>query len=236
MFTKVFSWTLKLFVISTLCILVVSTGLPGPYPGNDVRAGDIEASDNEKSSLGAATLILPVPVWIVGTYDSEGVPNVMTASWAGICNSSPPCVTISLTEGRYSYGNIIERKAFTINIPSEKFAAESAFFGTVSGRDFNKFDKTGLTAIKSDLVDAPYIREFPLVAECRLIHTYKVGSHVMLIGEILDIKADKSILKENGRPDIDLLKPFIYATGSGTFHGMGKNLGLVRELQETIER
>jgi len=223
-------------------IFLILLMLPGYPPANASESGDndapgkVEPSSVEKSSLGAHTLILPLPVWIVGTYDEEGVPNVMTASWAGICNSSPPCVTISLTETRYSYDNIIKRKAFTINIPSEKFAAESDFFGTVSGRDFNKFDKTGLTAIKSDLVDAPYIQEFPLVAECKLIHTYKVGSHIMFIGEILDIKADKSILKENGRPDIDLLKPFIYATGSGTFHGMGKNLGTVGDLQKTIKR
>ncbi|HSG29768.1 MAG TPA: flavin reductase family protein [Candidatus Krumholzibacterium sp.] len=204
-----------------------------------VAAGPEEAEETaltEKESLGAHTLILPVPVWIIGSYDSAGTPNVMAASWAGICNSRPACVTISLTETRYSYKNIMERKSFTVNIPSEKYAAESAFFGTVSGRDFNKFEVTGLTAVRSALVDAPYIGEFPLVAECRLIHTYKVGSHVMMVGEILDVKADKSILNENGRPDIDLLKPFIYTPGSGNFVGMGKDLGTVRDLQEKIER
>jgi flavin reductase (DIM6/NTAB) family NADH-FMN oxidoreductase RutF len=65
-------------------------------------------------SFGAKTLAFPAPVWVVGTYDQNGRPNVMTAAWAGICCSSPPCVSVSLRKATYSYGNIISRKAFTI--------------------------------------------------------------------------------------------------------------------------
>lgn len=227
---------MKNFLLTAaLAILLVSAAAPIPLSAAE-PPDSREGYGHGKESLGAATILLPVPVWIIGSYDTDGKPNVMTASWVGICNSDPPCVTISLTESRYSYGNIMEHKAFTVNIPSEKFAAESAFYGTVSGRDYDKFEKTGLTAVRSDLVEAPYIGEFPLVAECRLIHTYKVGTHVMMIGEIMDVKADKSILKEDGRPDIEKLKPFIYAVGSGSFHAMGRDLGTVRELQNTIER
>ena len=67
-----------------------------------------------KKSLGPKTLIYPTPVWVVGTYDKEGKPNVMTIAWGGICCSKPPCVAISLRKATYSYGNIVERKAFTL--------------------------------------------------------------------------------------------------------------------------
>src|SRR4030043_1063863 len=124
-----------------------------------------------KKSLGPKTLLFPTPVWVVGTYNKDGKPNVMTIAWGGICCSKPPCVAISLRKATYSYGNIMERKAFTVNIPSEAHAGQADYFGLVSGKNEDKFAATGLTPIKSDAVDAPYVDEFPLILECRVIHT-----------------------------------------------------------------
>ena len=88
-----------------------------------------------KKSLGAKTLAYPTPVWLVGTYDPEGRPNVMTAAWAGICCSKPPCLAVSLRKATYSYGNIVARQAFTISIPSEAHVKEADYVGIASGRD-----------------------------------------------------------------------------------------------------
>lgn len=68
----------------------------------------------------------------------------------------------------------------------------------VSGKTADKFAAAGLTPVKSEVVDAPYIREFPLIAECRLLHTVEIGLHTQFIGEIMDIKADESVLNEKG--------------------------------------
>ncbi len=95
-----------------------------------------------KKSLGAKTIVYPTPVFIVGTYDEDGKPDVMAAAWGGISCSQPPCVSISLQKQRYTYKNIVERKAFTINIPSENHVKEADYFGMVSGRDEDKFSKT----------------------------------------------------------------------------------------------
>ena len=178
-----------------------------------------------KKSLGAKTLVYPVPVWVIGTYDKEGKPNVSTIAWGGICCSKPPCVAISLRKATYSYGNIVERKAFTVNVPSEKYVREADYFGTVSGRNVDKFSQAGLSSIKSDLVDAPYVKEFPLVLECKLIHTIEIGLHTQFIGEIMDVKADEFVLKENELTDIEKLKPVIFAPDSSSYYGIGKCLG-----------
>ena len=69
-----------------------------------------------KRSIGAKTIVYPAPAFVIGTYDQTGRPNVMTAAWAGICCSTPPCVAISLREATYTYGNIMEHQAFTVNI------------------------------------------------------------------------------------------------------------------------
>lgn len=178
-----------------------------------------------KKSIGAKTIIYPIPILVVGTYDKAGKPNVMTAAWGGICCSSPPCVAVSLRKATYSYGNIVERKAFTINIPSETYVKEIDYFGIVSGKNKDKFSAAGLTPVKSDLVDAPYVKEFPFALECRLLHTIEIGLHTQFIGEIMDIKADESMLDENGSLDIEKIKPILFAPESRTYYRVGPYLG-----------
>lgn len=177
-----------------------------------------------KKSLGAKTIVYPAPVFVVCTYDKNGSPNAMTASWGGLCCSSPPCIAVALRKATYSHGNIVERNAFTINIPSETYVKEADYFGLVSGRDKDKFTATGLTPVKSDLVDAPYINEFPFVLECMLKHTLEVGLHTQFIGEILDIKAEESMLSEKGTLDIEKVKPFIFAPELRNYYGIGQVL------------
>jgi flavin reductase (DIM6/NTAB) family NADH-FMN oxidoreductase RutF/major membrane immunogen (membrane-anchored lipoprotein) len=196
-----------------------------PVSGAMARTGgDVTKSrGGAKTSIGTGR-IFPVPVWVIGSYDAAGKPNMMTAAWVGICCSDPPCVTISLRKATYTYGNIMRRKAFTVNIPSEAFADETWYFGRVSGRDEDKLAKTGLTPVRSTLVDAPYLMEFPLTAECRVIHTYEVGLHTMFIGQIMDIKADPEILGANDTPDVNKLRTFFYSSGTSSFHRTGSAL------------
>ncbi len=189
-----------------------------------------------KKSIGAKTIIYPIPILVVGTYDKAGKPNVMTAAWGGICCSSPPCVAVSLRKATYSYGNIIERKAFTINIPSETYVKEIDYFGIVSGKNKDKFSATGLTPVKSDLVDAPYVKEFPFALECRLLHTIEIGLHTQFIGEIMDIKADESMLDENGSLDIEKIKPILFAPESRTYYRVGQYLGKAFSIGKEIEK
>lgn len=178
-----------------------------------------------KKSFGAKTLIYPTPVWCVGSYDSQGHPNVMTIAWGGICCSSPPCVTISLRKATYTYGNIMERKAYTISVPSDAHAAAADYFGMVSGRSEDKFARTGLTAAGSKLVDAPFVEEFPMVLECRVIHHYQIGLHTHFVGEILDVKIEESVLGGDGKPDIAKVRPILFSPDVQAYHGVGSFVG-----------
>lgn len=182
-----------------------------------------------KKSIGAKTLAYPAPVWCLGSYDKDMRANVMTAAWGGVCCSKPPCVTVSLRKATYTYGNIMDRKAYTVNIPSEKFAGQADYFGMASGRDVDKFEKTGLTPVKSDVVDAPYVGEFPLVLECKMIHFHEIGLHTQFIGEVVDVKADEAVLS-NGLPDMEKLKPMAFGPDIRTYHGLGNLIGLAFDL------
>lgn len=176
-------------------------------------------------SLGANTIAPVTPVWVVGTYDHDGKPNVMTAAWAGICCSKPPCVYVSLRKATYTYGNIMERKAFTVSFPSEAYVKEADFFGVASGRDSDKFSAAKLTPVKSDLVDAPYVKEFPLVLECKVIKTVEIGLHTEFIGEILDAKANEAVLGENKTPDVGKMQPLVWTPTAMAYRGVGEPVG-----------
>jgi flavin reductase (DIM6/NTAB) family NADH-FMN oxidoreductase RutF len=183
-----------------------------------------------KKSLGAKTLIFPAPVWCVGSYDAKGTPNVMTIAWGGICCSMPPCVTISLRKATYTYGNIMARKAYTLSVPSVQYVREADYFGMASGRNVNKFQETGLTPVNSELVDAPYVDEFPMVLECRVIHDYEIGLHTHFVGEILDVKVDETALREDGKPDIEKISPIVFSPDVQQYNRIGEFIGKAFEI------
>lgn len=187
-----------------------------------------------KQSIGAKTLAVPTPVWLVGSYDAEGKPNIMTAAWGGICCSQPPCLTVSLRRATYSYAAIEARQAFTVSIPSQEQVVQADCVGIVSGRDTDKFAVCNWTPVRSDLVDAPYVAEVPLVVECRLVQALELGLHTQFIGEIMDVKADQAVLGAKGYPDITKVKPIIWDTAHRGYYGIGAFLGRAWEVGKEI--
>ncbi len=175
-----------------------------------------------KKSIGAKPTPMTAPVWAVGTYDAEGKPNIMTAAWAGICCSKPPCIYVSLRKATYSYASIVQRGAYTVSVPSLTYIKEMDYAGIASGRDVDKFAVAGLTAVHSDLVDAPYVAEFPLVMECKLLHTIELGLHTQFIGEVLDVKVDETLLTETGKLDIARMGLFVF---TGDYYAVGDFAG-----------
>ena len=187
-----------------------------------------------KKSFGAKTLVYPTPIWIVGTYDKLGKPNAMTIAWGGVCSSKPPCVAVSLRKATYTHGNIVERKAFTVNVPSASQAKIADYLGLVSGKDVDKFATAKLTAVRSEKVDAPYVQEFPLVLECKLVSYSEIGIHTHFIGEIMDVLADESVIGENGLPDMMKVRPIIFGPEIQAYHGVGEYLGKSHSIGKKI--
>ncbi len=178
-----------------------------------------------KKSIGATTLLAAVPVLIIGSYDEQMKPNLMACAWGGICCSDPPCVNISLRKSRYSYHNVMFHRAFTVNILFTERVREADFYGIVSGSKYDKFKETDMTPVKSDLVNAPYGKEFPIILECKMIHQIEIGSHVEVIGEIMDIKVEENLLNEDGKVMMEKIDPILYAPVIGAYYARGKYLG-----------
>ncbi|MDO4545030.1 MAG: flavin reductase family protein [Bacillota bacterium] len=177
-----------------------------------------------KKNLGAGAVAFPTPVYIVGTYGKDGEANAMNVAWGGLCSSEPPCVMIALRKGRYTYDNIKERRAFTVNIPSAQYAKEADFFGLISGKKTRKFDAVNLTVKKSETVDAPIIDDFPFVLECRYVKEMEIGEHIMVVGEILNMAVEENCLTSKNTPEINKIDPLIFDPAESTYHKVGNEV------------
>lgn len=175
-----------------------------------------------KRSLGPRALLYPTPVVVVGSYDPAGRPNAMTAAWAGVCCSQPPCVSVSIRPTRHTHSGIKRWQAFTLGLASVEQVRQVDYLGLASGADEDKFVGAGLTPVPGETVHAPYVDEFPIVLECRLLHALELGVHTLFVGEVLDCRADERILDRSGLPAIEKLRPLAYAPGRATYYGIGR--------------
>ncbi len=130
-----------------------------------------------------------------------------------------------MRKATYTHACIVERKAFTIGIACESRMVEADYMGIASGRDVDKFAVTGLTFVKSELVDAPYASEFPVVLECRLLHIVEIGLHTQFIGEVKDVKIDGACLDAEGHVDVGKLDPLAFAPDTGAYFALGALIG-----------
>ena len=171
-----------------------------------------------RKNFGAKPVMYPQPVLIIATYDENGVPNAMNAAW-GITTDYKE-ITISLGEHKTT-DNLAVRKAFTVSMATEDQVIPCDYVGIESGRKApDKFAKAGFHATKSEFVDAPLIDELPMALECR-VKSFNDG---ILVGEIVNVSADESVLTD-GKVDPKKLKPITFDPINNTYIGLGEVVG-----------
>lgn len=164
----------------------------------------------------------PQPVFIVAAYDAEGKPNAMNAAWAGIDYDDR--INLCLSAGHKTTHNILQSKAFTISMGTVAQMVECDYVGVTSGnKDADKLAKTGWTIVKSNHVNAPIIEELPMTVECEFV-SYDVDT-CHLVGRIVNVSADESILGEDGKIDVEKLRPITFDPVHNAYHIVGKKVG-----------
>lgn len=154
-----------------------------------------------KKDLGVLTAVFPMPVLMIATYGDDGKVDVMNAAWGQICDYDK--IIISLSETHKTVANIRLNKAFTVALADKEHIREADYFGLVSGNDTaDKFERSGYTVEKSERVNAPIIEEFPVVMECELFEIIETESIFGVVGKIVNVKAEESILDESGKVDV----------------------------------
>ena len=167
-------------------------------------------------------LLAPVPAALV-TCGSLEKPNVLTVAWTGIVNSTPPKTYISLRPERYSYEIIRETGEFVINLSTQALARAAYFCGVRSGRQVDKFEKMGLTALPASAVSAPLLGESPLSLECRVFQTIELGSHTMFLADIVAVDVEDALVDEKGKLHLERADLISYAHGE--YFALGRKLG-----------
>lgn len=177
---------------------------------------------NEKISIGGSLLLAPVPVVLVGCYHEELGNNLITIAWCGVDCSDPPIIHISVRPGRHSYRMIEESGCFTVNFPTRDLMREVDMCGVISGRDGDKFERTGLTPEKSQIVAAPSVAECPVNIECTVRDVIPLGVHDMFLGEVVARSADPSCVTKD---KVDFTKLPMIAYCNGEYWSLGEKVG-----------
>ena len=172
----------------------------------------------EKIKSGPQTLLYPMPAVLVGANINE-MPNFLTAAWCGIAAQKPPAVSVALRKDRYTLEGVRENETFSVNVPSCDIVKKTDYCGVYSGK---KNDKSQIFKVfYGDLKTAPLIQECPLNLECKVIHYLDVGSHTLVVGEIIETYLSEDCLT-NGEVDPEKIDPLIYAPGTIKYHRLGE--------------
>ena len=170
-----------------------------------------------RKNFGAKTWMFPLPVLIVGSYDGEGRPDAMNAAWGGVYDTDQ--VILCLSEGHRTTKNIKARGAFTVSFGDAAHAAACDYVGLVSANDTpDKMERAGFHTVKSEFVDAPVIEELPVTLECRLV---KIGEDGHVIGQIVNVSAEESVLGEDGAIDAEKFVPLAFDPARNVYRKIG---------------
>ena len=175
-----------------------------------------------RKNFGAKAMCYPMPVFIIGTYNADGSPNAMNAAWGGISEETE--ITICVDNTHKTAETLLARKAFTVSMATVKMMTACDYVGIVSGtKEPEKFAKAGFHATRSEFVDAPLIDELPMALECELL-SYDEET-CRLVGRIVNVCADESVLGENGKVDVSKLQPISYDPMNHHYLVLGKKVG-----------
>lgn len=213
-----------LTLIASAAVVLLSCGQASE------QTSENEASENQteqkvqdvegRKNFGAdhALVTTPQPCVMIATWDENKNPDVMMAAWAGQMGHKQIAICLSPHK---TTDNLAATGAFTVSFADERTVAESDYFGLVSGNDVpDKVARAGFTITPSPNVNAPIVNEYPLTLECRVV-SFEDG---MLIGEVVNMSADESILTD-GQVDLTKLKPIVFDAAGMCYRALGEEVG-----------
>ncbi len=172
-----------------------------------------------RKNIKVTEAIFPMPVLMIATYNEDGSVDVMNAAWGTMLERDQ--VMLNLTETHKTVKNIKERKAFTVSIADSNHVVEADYFGIVSGNNTpNKFENSGLTATKSENVDAPIINEFPICLECEFIEYGECG----VIGKVVNVTALEKVMNGDN-VDISLVNAIAFDPYTHGYYKVNERVG-----------
>lgn len=177
-----------------------------------------------KKDLGVKPYAFPMPVLMIATYDEDGTVDVMNMAWGGVCDTDK--VALNIGTRHKTFKNIERRHAFTLSIADVDHIEAADFFGIATGNKMaDKFERSGLTATRSEHVDAPVVEEFPITMECEVIDIQDDHGHNRVLGRIVNVLADERVLDEHGKVDPTKVGAFAFDQFQNGYYAIGEQVG-----------
>lgn len=174
-----------------------------------------------RKNFGKKTWLFPCPVLIIATYNADGTADAMNAAWGGIYDTNQ--LMLCLSDDHATTKNILRTKAFTVSFADAAHVTEADYVGLVSGNSVpDKLDRAGLHTVRAEHVDAPVITEFPVAVECTLNHVNEDG---IIVGDIVNVTADESVLDDKGGLDIGKARFISYNSAAHDYRVLGDKVG-----------
>ncbi|WP_338971573.1 flavin reductase family protein [Fusobacterium vincentii] len=173
-----------------------------------------------RKNFNKKTVLLPLPVYIIGTYDENGKANAMNLAWGVQCGYHEV-----IAREHKTMENILLKKVFTISLATKSTKDIADYFGIVSGNKVNKIEKSGVHIVKSENIDAPIIEEFPLTLECKVIDIQEELGDYRVVAEIINTLADESVLNEKGEIDVEKLELITFDSITNSYRILGEKVG-----------
>jgi flavin reductase (DIM6/NTAB) family NADH-FMN oxidoreductase RutF len=174
----------------------------------------------EKIRLGPQTFIYPMPAVLVGAT-INGKPNFMTAAWCAIAAFKPPAVSVAIRKVRYTLKGVREHGNFSVNVASSSLVKKVDYCGIYSGKSTDKSQI--FTVFYGELKTAPLIEECPVNLECKTLHYLDLGSHTLVVGEIIETFITEGYLVD-GKGDPETIDPLIFIPGTSKYHRLGEEI------------
>lgn len=177
-----------------------------------------------KKEFGVKPYLFPMPTYMIGTYNEDNTVDVMMMAWGGIC--AEDMVALNLEASHKTVSNIKARGVFTLAIPGTDTLEESDFLGTATANKVtDKFERSGLHAVKSNHVDAPIIEEYPVTLECNVEKMEDEPYGLRVLGRIVNVLADEKVLDAEGKIDAGKLNAFIFDQMRNGYYAIGEKIG-----------
>ena len=172
----------------------------------------------------AKPYLFPMPTYMIGTYNEDDTVDVMMMAWGGIC--AEDMVALNLGAEHKTVANIESRKAFTLAVPGTDTLRESDFFGIATANKMaDKFERSGLHAVRSERVDAPVITEYPITLECQVIEMQSQPYGLRVLGKIVNVIADEKVLDGAGNIDASKIHAFAFDQMQNGYYAIGEKVG-----------
>ena len=190
-----------------------------------------------KASWKGGALLAPVPPVLVSCGSGERA-NLLTVAWAGLINTRPPRLSISVRPSRHSYPLICESGEFVVNLPTCRLARAVDWCGVKSGRDVDKFAAMHLTPLPAQQVSCPLLAESPVNLECKVFQQIPLGTHDLFLADVVAVNVSENLLDAAGK--LHLERAGLLAYAHGQYYSLGEELGTfgwsVRKKQPPVKK